>query len=272
MNLKFLIKQFLFFSSFLVFSGKDSIHQKSTQRLNRTESGSDTSSPALPRISSTFSSASSDEYAASRPGVKTTFTIAEEKRIRAEALRQAKLEKKRFRRENVKRITESAHEALDDLKPYELLDINEFLAKPAREHKKIIASHTDHHEQIATTDISVKQRDALLSTIKSHHDTLIELHKKQIQDALDRRARIGGFIHDGTHRALLKSGFFSEDDAAHEMDKLKFIKIQHDIKAEEARAARLEKMEPSPIAESLKPRIRSAGPRRLAPLGPARHQ
>ena len=272
MNLKFLIKQFLFFAAFLVFRGKDSIHKKSTQRLKRTESSSDTSSPALPRVSSTFSSASSDEYAASRPGVKTTFTIAEEKRVRAEILRQAKIEKKRLRRENVKKISESADEVFDDLHPYEHLDISEFLEKPESAHKKIIAAHTDHHEQIAATDISVKQRDALLSTIKSHHDTLIELHKKQVQDALDRRARIAGFIHDGTHRALIRSGLFSHIDAAEEMGKLKLTKIHHDIRAEEARAARFEGIESGPRTESSRPVSRSAGPRRLPALGIVRPQ
>ena len=272
MNFKFLIKQFVFFSSFLVFSGKDSIHRKPAPRSKHTESSSDSSSHSLPRISRTLSSASSDEYAASRPGVRTTFTIAEEKRVRAEALKQAKFEQKMLRRENARKISSSAHESFDDLKPYEHLDINEFLEKPDSAHKAIIAAHADHHEQITATDISAKQRVALLATIKSDHDSLIDLHKKQIQDALDRRARVTGFIHDGTHRALLRSGFFSESDAAHEIDKLKFTKIQHDIRAEEARVARMEGMEPSPIAESLKPRIRSAGPRRLAPLAAERHQ
>ncbi len=261
MNLKFLIKYFLIFSCFLTFAPKDHTPPRSVTR--KKPSAPDEKTTTLPRVPSAFSlgssTSSSEGYTASRPGVTTAFTIAEEKRVRAEALKQAKLEQKRLRRENTKRISESAHEAFDDFKPHERLDINEFLAEPQSTYQKIIATHRDLHEQIASTDISKKQREMLLVKIQSQRDSLIDLHRKQLLEGLTRRARIGGIIHDGTHRGLLRSGFFSESEVTHEMDQLKLTRIQHDIRAEEARDSRMKGPE-------LSPRIRSAGPRRLTPI------
>ncbi|MBM3894546.1 hypothetical protein FJ366_03055 [Candidatus Dependentiae bacterium] len=199
----------------------DSLHGDDGKHLPSITYGSGASS-----TSSTSLSRTSSKYSI-RPGVETTFTRKERKAaLKAEKERAARL------------LTRKAKTLFDEIEDDETT-LEDFLASPKRDSRRIAEMSDEMRADIAAAKIMQKDRDRLNAlTIKKIAEEQIRA-KAAAAALVERRARVTGRIEAGTERALEASELFSPRSREELLGKAQLARIQHHIRVEEARARKM---------------------------------